>query len=737
MALLPLALSHVYGQTDGGNYIVDRVDESVAIDGLANEVFWQNIAPLQMTRQSPDYQAAPSEETTIKLAYDNDNLYILAILHTEDFDNVQDYSLQRDADCPCDWIGFAIGGDGANPPSGFAFATTPSGNRWDAFLIDGTQISLDASFNTFWNVASTKDPTIGWTAEFAIPWSSLRFSDKNPEEVLMQFVLWRKLTYNNEFEVYPNIPPNWGTLSFAKLSKGQTLQFSHVEAAKPVYVFPYALGGYQEEYQLNQQQDQYLKQEDWKTEFGADLKYNLNPRLTLDASVNTDFAQVEADNVQINLERSSLFFPEKREFFLERNDKFDFGFTGFNPTNANFNNAFYSRRIGLENGIPSRIYGGLRLVGRSGEKLDIGALNMLTENQNDVSEVQNLSAIRLKRQLGDADTYVGGIVTSNIRNSSNYDYTVGLDARTKVFQNNFLRVALAQSLGDDQSGVSLDQMRYDIRLDKLIEKGWFYTLSSGLVGEAYTPTLGFEERGSRWNNSFRLGYGLFAQNSGKIFRHVMSSNGWVINSYDDYDLESIYYDLEYRQERKNGSSFWLKPVVQVEHLQTALPFSNEVQVPVGEYNFFSGQVGYQSPSVYSLSAGNWISIGEFYDGTKTTYNANLRWDASRFFKLTFNYQYDDIAFDDRSASLKNHLIGLTTLAMANTKFSVSGLIQYNALVDQVAANIRLRYNPSERRDLFIVFNNSTNTIQNREGIDVPFTQAWNVQVKYTHVFSLK
>ena len=725
------------GQENTDLYTVTRISEKVTLDGQANEAFWASISPLKVTRQSPDYEAEPSEETTIKIAYDDDHFYVMAIMHTEDFENVQDYSLQRDADCPCDWLGFALGGDGANPPSGFGFATTPSGNRWDSFLVDGTQISIDASFNTFWDVASTKDPEVGWTAEFAIPWSSLRFSDVNPEEVLMQFVIWRKLTYNNEFEVYPNIPPNWGVLSFAKLSKGQTLKFSKIEAEKPLYLFPYGLMGYQQEQVMNEAGDGFVLQDQWKREIGIDLKYSLNPRLTLDATINTDFAQVEADNIQINLERSSLFFPEKREFFLERNDKFDFGFTGFNPTSANFNNAFYSRRIGLENGQPSRIYGGLRLVGRAGENWDVGALNMLPENSNGLSDVQNLSAFRLKRQLAGEDTYIGGIITSRIQNGDEYEYSVGLDARMSVLKNNFLRLALAQSQNSNDPGFSLDQLRYDIRLDKLIEKGWFYTLSSGLVGERYNPTLGFEERGSRWNQSYRLGYGLFEEDSKNVFRHVFSSNGWIINSYDNFSLESIYLDLGYRQERKNGSGFSLTPVFQVEHLANPLPFSSDVMVPVGEYEFASGILGYFSPSVYALSLNSSLSVGQFYDGDKTTINTNIRWDASRFFKLTLNYQYDDIRFGERNQSLTNHLMGLTSLVMFDTKLSVSGLVQYNAINDLFGSNIRFRYNPSERRDLFIVFNNNVNTIDMREGIALPRTQSWNIQVKYTHVLNIK
>jgi hypothetical protein len=715
------------------SFSVQRIQSAVVLDGKDSEDFWKDISSFPMTRQSPDYLEVPSERTEIKLAYDDKNLYVMAKLYSESAANVQNYSLQRDGDCPCDWIGFAIGGDGASPPSGFGFATTPSGLRWDSFLVDGSGgISLDASFNTFWNVATTIDPAIGWIAEFAIPWSSLRFSDKNAEEIMMDFVLWRKITYNNEFVVYPNIPPNWGVLSFAKLSKGQKLYFKGIKSSRPLYAFPYALGGGERDQILNSTGDQYKPKDNFKKEIGIDFKYNITNNLTVDATINTDFAQVEADNVQINLGRASLFFPEKREFFLERKDKFDFGFSSFNPVNANVNNAFYSRRIGLEAGSPSRIFGGGRLVGRAG-KLDVGVLNMVTES-NDDAHLQNMGLIRLKRQLFGPNTYVGGIYTSILKDNGQYNHLLGTDALLELFKDNFLKLAIAQSRDDANNKSTLDQTRYDVRLERRIERGLFYSLSHGLVGDKYLPGLGFEERGSRWNNSYRLGYGIFPDKSEKIFRHIILSNGWLVNSYNNWNLESVYFDAGYTMERKNGSGFTIKPIYQKENLLFPLFFTPTVNINPGSYEFASGQIAYLSPSIYSLNANSSIAYGNFYDGKKTTFTAFVRWDASRFFKLTANYQNDKVDFEHRGG-FTNNLLGLNILVMFNTKFSISSLVQYNALNNRVGSNVRFRYNPSERRDLYIVINNGLNTETQQLGVELPRAQYWNIQVKYTHAIT--
>ena len=180
----------------------------------------------------------------------------------------------------------------------------------------------------------------------------------------------RYLGKKNEMDLFPAIPPDWGFWSFNKPSQFQKVVFEGVGARRPVYVTPYALGGLGQAFDLNDAETAYVRTDDPVTELGGDLKMGLTDNLTLDLTLNTDFAQVEADNQQVNLTRFSLFFPEKRQFFLERASLFDFDLGGSNVL-------FYSRRIGLQDGEAVRLLGGGRLVGRVGA-WDVGVIDLQT-----------------------------------------------------------------------------------------------------------------------------------------------------------------------------------------------------------------------------------------------------------------------------------------------------------------------------------------------------------------------
>ena len=174
---------------------------------------------------------------------------------------------------------------------------------------------------------------------------------------------------------------------------------------KPFYITPYMLGGGERTFSLDETESAYSREDTPTFEAGLDIKYGPTSNLTLDLTLNTDFAQVEADNQQINLTRSSLFFPEKRMFFQERSSIVDFGF-------GEANRLFYSRRIGIHDGSPVRIYGGARLVGRVGG-WDIGMLDMQAAPFEEVSS-ENFGVFRARRRVFNPYSYVGGIVTSRI-----------------------------------------------------------------------------------------------------------------------------------------------------------------------------------------------------------------------------------------------------------------------------------------------------------------------------------
>ena len=705
---------------------ITKINVPITFDGIINESFWESASNFPLIRQSPDYGIEPSEKTNVRMVYDNNYLYVASKLFQKDVNKIQDYSKKRDGGGPMDFMTVVL--DGYNDKTnGLVFATTPAGLRWDGTVTFGSNgIALSSDWNTYWEVKTSRDEK-GWYAEFKIPLSSLRFNSDN-EDVIMNLVIYRKIASNNEFSVFPNIPPNWGLLSFANISEGYPILFKGIKNSNPIYLTPYVLGGLGNNQVLNETDNAYKNASNSNLEAGLDIKYSLSSKLTLDATINTDFAQVEADNFQVNLTRSSLFFPEKREFFLERTNNFSFGF------NLN-NDVFYSRKIGLDNGELSRIYGGARLVGRV-KKWDIGFLNMQTQDRtNDGSK--NIGLFRLKKQLGNGNAYVGGIVTSSIGKNGNEFYVYGLDGQFVLPLKSYLKIAGVKSSGGPFSNDfgSDANLRFIAKLEMPSQIGFYYYLSHSIVGKDYNPVLGFEERLNMKSYDAGIGYALFPQKTKNIFKHNFNINAYQIDGFASNKKESAGIEFNYVIELKNGASLKTKTYFQEEILNSPLSLSKNVAIPVGNYANQGIKTTIGSPTATKFSGNITLDLGSFYNGNIVTLNPQIRWDGSKLVQIQANYRYDKINFSDDKPSFENHLFSLSSLFTFTTKFSINGLIQYDYLNSKVGSNIRLRYNAKEGNDLFVVLTNVNNTDRFRELPNLPTTQSWLLVAKYKHTFA--
>jgi hypothetical protein len=706
--------------------IITKINEDVKFDGILDEPFWNTASNFPVTRQTPDYQSAPSEETDLRMVYTNEHVWFGARMYYKDPSNIQDYSKQRDGGGPMDFMAFAF--DGYNDKTnGLAFATTPAGLRWDGTIIfNSTGVSLTSDWNTYWEVKTSRDEK-GWYAEFKIPLSSLRFNSDN-EEVIMTFMAWRKIAYKNEFLVYPNIPPKWGLLSFANISEGYPILFRGIKNSNPLYITPYFLSGVNGNSVLNEAGTGYKNMTTTKVEPGLDVKYSLSSKFTLDATINTDFAQAEVDNFQVNLARSSLFFPEKREFFLERANNFSFSFDGNNDV-------FYSRRIGLENGSISRIFGGARLTGRAG-KWDVGTLDMQTEDKsNDGSK--NIGLTRVKRQIGKNNSYVGGVFTSSV--GVNQSYTYGADALFKLPLKSYFKLAAAKTTNDteEKSFLSADNLRLNARLEIPNEAGFNYYLGYGIVGSSYNPALGFEGRPNIRTYDARVGYGIFPTKSKKVFKHLIKLTTGRIDGYVSRQKESVVADASYTGELKNGASASVKFIYNDEVLSNTLVLSPSVSIPVGSYQFGGIRLGVNSATGKPYNANLAAFLGTYYSGDITSFTANTRWDGSRTLQLQANYTYDVIHFKNELPSFVNHLASLSAVVNFTVKLSINNLFQYDYINNRLGSNIRLRYNAKEGNDLFVVLTNINSTDRYREVPSLPSVQSWLFLVKYKHTFLVK
>jgi hypothetical protein len=464
-------------------------------------------------------------------------------------------------------------------------------------------------------------------------------------------------------------------------------------------------------------------------EGGLDMKYGVNNNLTIDVTVNTDFAQVEADKQQANLTRFSLFFPEQRLFFQERSSNFDFNFGG--P-----NRLFYSRRIGLYEGEQVRIYGGARLVGRVGS-WDLGVLSMQTARVEDVPS-ENFSVLRMRRQVFNPYSYLGGILTSRIGVDGRYNVALGLDGIFRIFNEDYLTLKLAQTFENGQTyyPASFDSNRIYINWERRAHNGFTYNLVGSYTGSTYNPGVGFELRDNFTCSYNVLGFGWFSEESSPLFYQRLFSESSLILSNADGEPESTSFGIGYEFETKSGFRGRILPRCFYEYIVDIFSLSEDAEIPAGVYKFFNIKGDFSTPSGRPQSFRVILTFGTFFDGWRRSIDLYPKWSISSSLEIMGSYQFNRVTFPHREQQFNSHIARFRILYMLNIKLSASALIQYNSTLNSVIANFRIRYNPREGIDLYLVYNESLNT--NRFGSTplLPFTDSRTVLLKYTYTFNL-
>jgi hypothetical protein len=723
-----------------GRVIIRRLDGPIELDGLSDEPAWGKIEPLPQIKHSPNFGEEPTERTVALVGFDEDYLYVAGRLYDSEPSKIYGYSKDRDTQNPSnDFFGIFI--DTFNDKeNALGFFTTPAGLRWDAHVFNDAvmrgpdNFPVNFSWNTFWDVAVVCNEE-GWFVEMRIPLSSLRFQDKDGR-VVMGMITWRWIARKNEIITFPAIRPDSGFRPSWKPSRAQEVVLEGVRSRKPLYIAPYALGGHSQTFDLNDEGTAYKRFNDPVTEAGLDIKYGPTSNLTLDLTVNTDFAQVEADDVQVNLTRFSLFFPEKRLFFQERASIFEFSFGGQNSL-------FYSRRIGIyeyeeeEEFEPVRIYGGARVVGRAGG-WDLGFLNMQTAPFKDIAS-ENFGVLRLRRRVFNPFSYVGGMITSKIGTDGSYNVAYGLDGIFRLFGEDYLSLNWAQSFEDEAANkvISLDPSRFRISWERRKTEGVGYNLSLSHMGKDYNPGMGFEMREDYLRFGARLLYGWIPGDESFLNNHYIFLRGSVHQRNSDHRLESAEFGPGWFFETKSGYMGMIRPQASIEDLTESFELPDDVIVPTGKYSFY-GLTGFvQTPAGRIFSVNTTFDAGTFFDGWRVTVGIEPRWSLSSTWSLSGFYQFNRIEFPDRQQQCSPQIARLRLNATFTTKLSASAFIQYDGAGDIVIANLRFRFNPREGNDLYIVYNHGLNTDRYREVPYLPYTDGRAIMIKYTYTFNVK
>ncbi len=698
-----------------------RTEERIDVDGYLDEAAWDEAQTLTDFIQGfPQIGSKPSESTEMRVLYNDDFLYIGIIAHDSSASKIIATGLERDVYYSSDDHVCVTLDTYNDKRQGILLATNALSARFDEEIFDNGN-SFNSAYNTFWDVRVTRNE-FGYTVEFQIPFSSLRFQPA--PEVVMGIKIVRYIKHRNEYDIFPASDVMVANAVW-RINNCQETIFSDLRAKKPFYLIPYAKATYQEVKSWNHGTSQmatkreFMHRNNFSTRsgldkvlsnIGFDVKYGLSKNFTLDATVNTDFAQAETDNRILNFTRFAINFPEKRNFFLESKD-----YLGFTTGSGML--LFNSRTIGIEKGNIVPIIGGLRLTGK-GNGLQIGLLDLQTSSVDELQiDPQHFSVLRFRKDIWGNGSYVGGIITNRVstRGSRFNNQTFGLDL-FKRFKDNRWVTGVNMGVTNDKSvhGYSKESAMINLVLSRVSALGYNQNTSVEYTGKNFKPLSGFAADSA---------YVMFNTSNGWIWKWKNSQNRnqyWLTqNIFYKYRTinrthESMYADLEIGNSFTNGSTIILTPLTGREYLPYDWNFSNDITIPSGYFNYTGIKVRHDSKQTKQL---NYYMTGEvsgFYRGTRWNFVLNGYYALNRNFRVTYKYEFNSFQFPrnfspSEDPTYNSSLIAAGLAFTQSIYFSAKALLQYDNISRTFGSNFRIRFNPKEGTDLFIVYNPRINT----------------------------
>ncbi len=669
-----------------------RARGPITIDGVLDEATWAD-APVidRFTQSRPDRGLPLTEATEVRLLYDDETLYIGVEMWDRSPDRLTIPSLEQDFQSGNSDI-FGITLDTFfDRRNAFMFLVNPMGAVKEAQDFDDSRYE-NAAWEGIFDV-KTRVHERGWTVEWAIPFTTVRF-DPSLEVQDWGLQLMRRIRRNNE-EGY------WAPLDqrdrIHKMSKAGTLRgLQGIRSGRNLLIKPYALSA---------RAAPGTTPSEWTYDAGVDLKYGITPRMTLDLTWRTDFSQVEVDQEQVNLTRFSLFFPERRDFFTENSGVFNFG----DISERNYRSGsslrdfslFHSRRIGLEGGQEVPIVGGGRLTGRAGG-FEVGAISMQTRPDEGLP-AENFSVLRAKRALGGFGD-VGGIFVNrqSTDGAGTFNRTYGAEANlspSRYLRINSYLAAVEDSELSDGSGWA-----------GRLWAGWrddFWNVSAGVkhVGDDFVPRVGFVRR-----RGVRTGYATVGVHHRPVSAVVNEINPFVetdvVTDLDGRILTRVH-NASFSVGLQDGSRVGVEVTDNFERLDDSFSVQGDAVVPAGDHSFQEVSANASTSAGRELSGRVRLSRGGFFNGDRNSASVSALWRVSYRLAVDASAQRNALSIPGAPSFDADVYGGRVTFA-ANTRFFTSAFLQYNSATTDVVSNLRLNFIHSPLSDLFLVYTERRN-----------------------------
>ena len=681
----------------------------IQIDGRLEESDWDLAEPVSdFVQVEPREGGTPTERTEVRVLFDENRLYIGVYLYDSSPDRILINDLQRDFQThEGDVFGVIVDAFHKQRTS-FAFFTNAEGAKNDSQgLGDGRY--TNTSWDGIWYTASQFQED-GWTCEIAIPFKTLRFEAQ--ENQVMGINFKRRIRRKNE-DLYWSLVPRRYNSHRASLS-GDLLLERRITPGRNLQVKPFAT------FNLEHTRLAGERSTDGDPEVGVDVKYSLTPGLTLDLTYNTDFSQVEVDTEQINLTRFSLFFPEKRDFFLENANLFQFGDVPSErgPRRSEENQLFYSRRIGLSSqGTPLPLLGGARLTGRVGP-VALGLMNIHQE-ETEADSSNNFTVMRVSYDLLENSDVGAILVSRDGGNPGDYNRTYGVDVNLEFLQKLRINSFLAGTQTPGLKGHNWETKISGQWDDGFLQiRGFFAD-----VGENFNPEVGFVPRhGVR---IYQYNLSLRPRPAGDGFIREIHPHGNT-KYYTDRDNLTLTKDSHYGLQFffRDRSNFEVSVDPQFERLREPFRLREGVVIPPGDYGYNELKVEYSSDQSQLLSGSVDLTTGGFFDGDKTSIDlaGNLLLKPNFFAK--FSYGYNNI--DLKEGSFRADLYGMSLHYSLNPRVFADVFLQYNQDINKVLTNVRFNWIHHPLSHLSLVF-----TEERFAGLSTDVSRAFIV--KYTHL----
>ena len=711
-----------------------RLPSPMTFDGRLDEAFYKTVpAAAGFIQQEPTEGSPASDQTEVWVFFDDKNVYFGARLWETHPERRVTSDMRRDASNLYNNDHIAVLFDTFDDRrNGFGFSSNAQGGMFD-WQVTNEQPSNN--WNGLWEV-KTANFDGGWTVEFVIPFRSMRFKEGGQEwgVNVRRMVRWR-----NELTFLSQVPISWGRRGLSKVSSvGKLVGLESPTKLRNLDLKPYALGS-----NTTNHRSTPPFSNRGAAEFGVDAKWGITQSVVTDFTYNTDFAQVEDDEAQVNLTRFSVLFPEKRDFFLEGQDVFNFAGAGSNqggggqgPTAINTGGGgggasnvtpivFFSRRIGLQNNQVIPILGGARLLGR-GNGFQVGALQMRTQEAGAArAPATDFSVLRVNRDILKRSR-IGMISTRRGPGATGRDdgYSYGVDSTINPLEQLAINGYWAGTSAATGSVSDRSSYRGNVTWNADLTG---FQVEHLFLGDQFNPEIGFLRR-----KAFRRTYGQ-GRYSPRPARWKTVRKFYYEGSYDYFEdrhgrPESREGMAAYRMELSNGDQWAGEYTQSYEKLGLPFQVTPGVVVPAGEYDFQQAKLLFTSSPQRPISGTLTVNYGGFYGGTlkEVTWRGRIEFGPRFYAEPTVSLNLFDTPFGDGDANIISSRLTYTL----TPRMFASALVQYQSASDALSTNARFRWEYQPGSELFVVYSDGRNTT----GPGFPELDNRSLVVKVTKLF---